>query len=56
MMDIGHEPPLDPPECEERVMFECAYCGDSIFEGDDYYELGCEPVCEQCIEEAKRTA
>lgn len=54
--DIGHEPPIDPPEYELRIKCECAYCGEPIFEGDTYYELGGNPICEVCIDEARRTA
>lgn len=53
--DIGYDAE-EPPKYEPRVRFECARCMESIFEGDTYYDLGGDPICEVCIDEARRTA
>ena len=28
----------------------CRRCGDTLFPGDDYYELGGEVLCEDCMD------
>ena len=33
----------------------CENCGDEIYEGDDFYDIG-DIVCLDCIDAAKRTA
>lgn len=57
MMDIGHEPPLDPPEAEEaEAAIYCDECGEPIYEGEDYYEIREVVYCERCIEDMRVTA
>lgn len=48
------EPPIDPPEAS--VFCTCDWCGDEIYEGDDYYEIGTENVCANCIGDCCREA
>lgn len=45
-------PNADEPEAVER----CANCGEPIYEGDDYYEIGGECYCEVCVDDARKTA
>lgn len=52
--DLGHEPSLDPPE--PKPLFPCDDCGDSIFQGDDYFEICGMRFCTECIEDRRRTA
>lgn len=52
--DIGHEPSLNPPE--SIPVFYCDWCGGEIYDGDAYYEIGKECVCESCIDQQKRFA
>ena len=42
-------------EAPEKIC-ECAWCGEPIYAGDDYYDFDGESVCWDCIEEAKRKA
>ena len=39
---------LQPPDNEATAVYQCEHCGDSIFEGDDYYNIDNETFCEQC--------
>ena len=43
-------------EEEPKEYCKCAYCGDAIYYGDYYYEIGYDCVCEDCISEMKREA
>ena len=45
-------------ECKRRdeEVVECEVCGDAICEGDEYYNICGEVVCEQCVEMSRRTA
>lgn len=57
----GHSicPGACPNADEPRVFGKCINCGDTIYEGDEYYLLDNnhnEYWCEQCIEGARRTA
>lgn len=52
-------PPLesyfhDPQEDEPRVCFRCDCCGGDIVDGDDYFAIGEDKICENCAE--KKTA
>lgn len=41
----------------EPVRFDtCSECGETIYEGDTYYLLCGNPICEDCIEKGKRRA
>ena len=41
----------DPP-----VFAECFECGADILEGDDYYDIGGNCYCVDCIYESRKTA
>lgn len=45
----------DVPD-EPRSMYECDLCGCEIFEGDEYYEIGDEILCEKCVDDCKKIA
>lgn len=45
---------LDPPEV--KAVLNCDLCGDEIFEGDYYYDLNGEVICENCVESARKVA
>ena len=34
----------------------CDVCGEVIYEGDEYYKLGEDNICKQCVENAERIA
>ena len=40
-----------PDEFEPESKCKCKYCGESLFEDDEYYELDGEILCEDCAEE-----
>lgn len=48
---INHDPRND-----EEPVTECSECGNGIFDGEDYYEIGGKCYCEKCIESFKKTA
>ena len=41
----------DPPS-----VFVCSGCGESIYEGEDYWDILGEQWCESCIDKAKGVA
>lgn len=41
---------------EIDVVLTCSNCGDDIFDGDNYYDLGNEDLCEDCVLGCKVTA
>lgn len=42
---------------EPKVAFNCDWCGDEIYLGDDYYDIAGDKVCEDCLNnEVKHTA
>lgn len=41
----------DPP-----AVFICSGCGQTILDGEDYWDVLGEQFCEDCIHEAKREA
>lgn len=43
-------------EKEPERLCGCAWCGEAIYIGEDYYDLEGESVCSECIETAKRKA
>ena len=45
-------PCADPP----KSVFVCSGCGQTIYEGDDYWEFFGEQFCEECIDKARKTA
>ncbi len=45
-------PNADPPES----VFICSGCGQTIYDGDDYWDILGEQFCEECVDNARRTA
>ncbi|MGG5461470.1 hypothetical protein [Clostridium sp. B9] len=43
-------------EEELKVAFECTHCGNEIYVGDDYYEIGDMKLCCECIDECRTLA
>lgn len=41
-----------PNAAEPTAVYTCKYCGDSITEGDDYFELNGEYYHEDCFEDS----
>lgn len=41
---------------DEEPSFTCDWCGEDIYYGDEYYDLGNERVCATCIKNAKSFA
>lgn len=41
---------------QSKVFKPCSICGENILEGDSYYEVGAQDVCEQCINTFRRIA
>ena len=38
---------LEPPDNESKAVLECFFCGEDIYEGDDYYLLNGFNCCEE---------
>lgn len=45
-----------PDGKEPKVMFFCADCKHEIFVGEEYYDIGGKKWCEDCVEDARKTA
>ena len=43
-------------EEEPKEYCKCAYCCDTIYYGDEYYQIGYDCVCEDCVSSMKREA
>ncbi|WP_099206196.1 hypothetical protein [Scatolibacter rhodanostii] len=59
MCDLcNHSPHLRgcPNEPPPKAIHECVWCGSSILEGQDYYDIDGEPWCENCIKSSRTTA
>ena len=59
MCEICRKTPCDfrCPNAEPlKLVYKCDWCGNEILEGDDYYMIEDCPVCEDCIDDSKRTA
>lgn len=39
-----------------KVLFKCIHCRCEICDGETYYDIDGEPWCEECIEDARKTA
>lgn len=53
------EAQLEPPEYEEHeleIVLHCAWCGEGIYEEEDYYEVDGKPVCSECISNCCKVA
>lgn len=47
---------VNEKEEEEQVYHICDWCGTQIYFGCDYYNVGGDKVCEECIRDCRRTA
>lgn len=45
----GHKECDSCGECQEKGLFTCENCDCQIFEGDEYYEIGGQILCEDCV-------
>jgi hypothetical protein len=41
---------------ERKIYAQCDWCWTRIYEGDAYYKIGDEVVCERCVEDARTVA
>ena len=44
------------PRDEEEPVYYCCSCGEGIFEGEDYYKIGSDNWCSECIDNCKAVA
>jgi len=44
----------EPPE--EKKAFDCDICGEPIMVGDDYYNIGGQRICADCVYGSYETA
>lgn len=59
MCDICYRNPCDsrcPNAVAPRSVFLCSGCGDTIYEGDDYWDILGEQYCGECIDKARGVA
>ena len=54
--DLEHGWIVNDRESELEKAYTCEWCGDPIYYGDEYYDLGGDKVCEDCIRDCRRTA
>lgn len=40
----------------EKPVYQCDHCKKDIYDGEDYYAIGDEIICEGCISDFRRTA
>ena len=45
MIRVEGREPVHAEDCSY-----CRRCGDTLFPGDDFYELGGEVLCEECMD------
>lgn len=53
--------PCDPrcpnaPDPEEIAVYVCSGCSREIMDGEDYWEIFGEQLCEHCIDKARQIA
>ena len=48
--------PRCPNAPDPQPVFICSGCGKDILDGDDYWEILGEQLCESCIDDARRIA
>lgn len=41
---------------EDEEFFRCAWCGEKIYVGEDYYDFDGDRVCKECVDSCARTA
>lgn len=59
MCNICLQSPCDsrcPCAEQPKSVFVCSGCGQTIYEGDDYWDIFGEQFCEECIHNARNTA
>ena len=49
-------PPGCPNAPEPPSVFICSGCGDTIYEGDDYYDVLGEQFCSECMNSSRKVA
>lgn len=50
---LPHRPGCpNAPEIEPKGVYECAYCGKMINEGEEFYRIGAECYHSDCVSEA----
>lgn len=42
--------------CEYEEKYICGWCGESIYECDEYYDFDGEKVCCDCVKDCKKYA
>lgn len=48
--------PRCPNSPEPPIFAHCSFCGEPIYDGDDYYEIDDYKYCEACIHDSRKTA
>ncbi len=43
----------NPYEKIHRRLRTCSWCGEGIFEGDNYYKIAGRTYCERCVDKSK---
>ncbi len=43
-----------PNASEERAVFTCIVCGNSVFDGDTYWDSSNGCICETCLDEMSK--
>lgn len=59
MCEICHQSPCHPqcPNADPPVpVTTCAWCDAEIQEGEKYYKIGDEDICEECVEACSTVA
>lgn len=53
MCEICYRSPCHPscPNYEPEICTYCDLCNSTIYVGDEYYEIDCSDICEDCISE-----
>lgn len=40
---------LEPPDNEADAVYRCEYCDVPIYEGEEYFEIDGDILCEDCV-------
>lgn len=54
--DLEHGWIVNDRERHAKEVYTCEWCGGEICDGEDYYDVGGDKVCEECINECRKTA
>lgn len=54
--DLEHGWIVNDREREPEKAYACEWCGETIYYGDEYYDLSGDKVCEDCIRNCRKTA